>query len=667
MHHVLVIGPQAESLFVSNAAKTVRKYGVKATEILAPRASADMPPHECVINAFEHIADEIEQAGQQTDRPFGLRHFIAIVELSDDLTRNLNELNPISAQKWAATVAMLVLAFPEIHWCFNTPFEPPTSLLYKEAHTMTSETMEESIERLVGFSEQNFTPLFDPTGLRSAIRARVRNQEERVVNNGVKEVRSVAPYVPVRPKLAAVLDEEEDYAYLNAYIAYRFGFRAHVLTTFKMSQRVLCNGATAEHSPQPANSSASGAEFAHENNISLAVEDLYLNYPDKDPTLRLSFSSLLQRDGLFDKLPRAEYRIFHTVGHQHSGQDRINWAENRAYLTGLYRKGTYCKMVYKPGSGIFDIWNRSGLLQRLSKHGGQAAGYIWPPEKSNLGEVPGGHSAPGRLLVISIRLVRRARRILSTAISVPDAIYGAMLALEAQEYLGHRTPTCSLEALALKHQSEVLAECMFYGVEYNMHVKERLKEIKHEVAAIGEWFQPRTRRSSTLNAELRIVSEIMKIFRAHTQFDEEQETLVRIRELHRKLWFMRHKSWAWALYPVRVYIEFLLNSVPRFVIAILLWIGGLTLVYGLLRDAPPDPPEVGWNGAMHGLSDAITTFLGMQPPHNFDELVSVHRILIFGIHLPGHVAAGITALAIIASFVHLGIFISHLYSTIARK
>src|SRR5205085_6309754 len=143
-------------------------------------------------------------------------------------------------------------------------------------------------------------------------------------------------------------------------------------------------------------------------------------------------------------------------------------------------------------------------------------------------------------LVIASRLIQRADHVLQSASSLPQAIHGALLALEAQEYLGHRTPTTSLEALALKHQLEVLAECMFYGVEYNMDVMSRFQEIQKEVDSIGWWFQPGSRKLSKLNAEIRIVSEMLKMFRDHSQFDEEQKSLKRIRTLHRHLWFRRN-------------------------------------------------------------------------------------------------------------------------------
>ena len=55
MSSVFVIGPQEQTNFVLKVAKVVRNYGVKATEILAPPASAQTPTHEWVLHAFQHI------------------------------------------------------------------------------------------------------------------------------------------------------------------------------------------------------------------------------------------------------------------------------------------------------------------------------------------------------------------------------------------------------------------------------------------------------------------------------------------------------------------------------------------------------------------------------------------------------------------------------------
>jgi hypothetical protein len=231
-------------------------------------------------------------------------------------------------------------------------------------------------------------------------------------------------------------------------------------------------------------------------------------------------------------------------------------------------------------------------------------------------------------------------------------IHGAVLALDAQEYLGHRTPTTSLEAISQKHHLEVLAECMFYGVEYNMDMKSRFEEIKREIRSVGGWFRPRTRRQSMLNAEIRILSELVLTYRNYNQFDEEQSCLARLRNAYRHLWYQRRKAWAWLFYPARWYVDFLLVSLLRFGLAITFWIFLVGTLYNLLMNSPKDDPMPAemW----HGYADSMVSFFGLQPPHEMAELY------------PGG-AIWVCMAAILLGFVHLGIFISHLYSMMARR
>jgi ABC-type multidrug transport system fused ATPase/permease subunit len=224
-----------------------------------------------------------------------------------------------------------------------------------------------------------------------------------------------------------------------------------------------------------------------------------------------------------------------------------------------------------------------------------------------------------------------------------------VFALEALELLGCRTPTTSLEAIALRHKLEVKAECMFQGMEYNIEVKSRFREINGEVRAVSHWFNPATRKRSALNAEMSVVTEIMRIFREYGQFDEEQECLKHFRELNRRWYFLNH-PWFRPIHPLRWYVETLIGSFRLFVLAILGW----PVVFGLLSFATG--ATFGANGGDivglgHHLTNAYFSFFGLQP--------SVQ---------PNNSAAHIlTLLLVVIGFAHLGIFISHLYSLVSRK
>jgi hypothetical protein len=605
------------------------------------------PPNQSSISQ-EDVAPVFYQLVESLERHCGseggFRNAIAIIEVADDGlgAGELDEMNPLPTNKgdWASVVAMLVLAFPEIHWIFFTPHSAQDSFMLTEAHFLRASN---PLYRILRLHAWGFNPLFDPTGMRNSIHQRIAVT--------TSQSRLIASHVPCRLEVMAAIDDEESYAYLNSYTAYRFGFRSHVVTSYSMMRKVLEReanhlGLDGTADPPPV--------VQQKHNISLVFEDLYLGFPDIDINhLRkkcpgsngdVRVSDLAQRDRAFEKLRDVNYRILVTSGHQQT-DDPDRRKRNYDYLRTWRDNGKWAKTLYKPTSGIFNIWRNSRLQYKLEK--GKAAGFRWPPKNSTAHEAHGGHSAPGRLLAVAERLIIRANTILKSATTVPDALYGALLAMEAQELLGNRTPTLSLEALALKHQLEVLAECMFYGVEYNMEVDSRLDDIEAEIHSIGYWFRPKTRKISELNANSKITSELVREFREYNQFNEEQRCLVKARELQRSLWIRKHKSWAWLFYPPRWYFEFLLSSIPKFILAIALWVIILSLLFN--KTCFTETGEA--YAVSHGFIDALTAFFGLQPPHELKSTASTV----------------VTSVAIIGGFAHLGIFISHLYSIIMRR
>lgn len=609
--------------------------GLTVVEIPLPKIALGDQVGESIVTAFSQVADGMESL-VAAESCSGLLNAIAVIDFWDDSLKSLAELNPISstAGPLSALVAMLLLAFPEVHWCFNTNHAPLNTFLFCDLHMWHAFDHPGSASRVCGLNELGFVPLFDPMGVRNMIRKNMRMEEE----NGIL----VAPDIPARPQLAAVIEEEKSYAHLHAYIAYKFGFRVNLITSFGMMKRFL-RGIPIE----------SSETAVCENALSLLFEDLYLNFPDRDPGLRFHLSRLSDRDQQFSCLASVRRRVIITTGHHGREEDNKTREVNNQYIKSLNDNNGFVRMVFKPGAGVFDIWTRSGLAADLP-NGGRARAYKLSQGRIHTG---GGHSCPGRLLAIAERLIGRSRRLLLEGSTVTDSIYSAVLALEAQEYLGERTPTTSLEALALKHEAEVVAESMFYGVQYNIDIESRFEELEKEVSSVGEWFLPETRKISVLNAEIRILSRLLRSFRDNGQFDEEQKSLIRIRKLHRRLWCRKNRWWSWAVWFPRLYVEFLLESVSKFACALAFWVTLFAGIYiYLLHTHVPAVPGSG----LHGLTDAVTAFFGMQPPHDFNGLVEEYS---------HHATTAIivTLSAIGASFVHLGIFISHLYSIVSRR
>jgi len=619
MSQIFLISEREE--FARSVGRYLRFRGVlEVHSILPPPPPKDSAANvQWVPQTFRKLAGWLEGRTGQSSGDSALFNAVALIDVPS-LT-SLDEFDPIDRSKgWQAVVAMLLLSFPEVHWVIVSPFTPADPLLRK-AHFPRAASFLDDFEAILKLHEDGFSPLFDPTCLRNKIRRHLA-------------LRTDASYIPLRLHCAAAIDEEENYSYFNAYTAYRFGFRCHVMTSYGMMEEMLTGDDA--------------------NNIELTFEDIYLNFPDR----KKSLSKIQARDGEFAVLPGVPQRVFITSGHKLTDLERETWQQNSDYLKARTGKGFYSKVMYKPESGVFDVWMRSGLQDKFAANGGKAADFCWPPDEASATSNTGGtHSAPGRLLLIADLMIRRAARILKAAESVPDAVCGSLLALEAQEYLGHRTPTTSLEAVSLKHQLEVLAECMFYGVEYHLDTRSRFAEIKDEVVSIGTWFRSETRQISELNAEIGILSELILSFRSFNQFNEEQSGLAKARHLHRRLWFMRNKAWAWIFYPARWYLDLLLSSMAVFIAALAGWLILFGLMYGMMSHRERDHEKFHF---MHGFEDAISAFFGMQPPHALQELVD-------GNLNAGEFLVWLTLLLIVMSFVHLGIFVSHLYSVVARR
>ncbi len=570
-----------------------------------------------IVRAFELLADWIESELELNLDSVGIPQFLVLTDLLGHSSVSPVDLNPLKPQGgWATVLGMLVLGFPEVHWVFisgvlGSPNENSTNnnaVLAKAHFAELPEKLEAVLEIA---SRDGPSVLCDSTGLRNSIRT--------VMNSGPGGLR-----FPCRTDFAVAIDEERSYAWFHAYTAYRFGYRAQAVTTYASMQWSL----KAPNIPP-----------------TLVFEDYFLQFGDVHP---LGFSHLRVRDKSFRQLASVNSRIFVTSGH-HQGQSDEARLDNPIYLHELRCRGKWNRELNKPVGGIFNLWKDSGLQYKLREGGrpGLAPGFDSP---KNSEESKTWHGTPGRLLTVADRLIARAERLRSEVQSVPQAIRGALIATDAMELLGGKTPTTHLQALALKHHFEVLAECQFVGTQQHMDVGARMKDIQREIVALSGWFgaKRQQRKAAAWNAELSILNKLIEVFRDNNQFDEEQILQVRARQLHRKLRFKNYRAVVKPLEIFPWYVEKLVASFPLFVMAIALWV----LVLGALFAWASG---LSWNQA---LADAFISFVGIGPPSD-DALWK-----------PSYGWNGsfwLVALALVLGFVHLGIFITHLYSIVSRK
>ena len=590
------------------------------------------------VLAYEDLVRRIEIAAGVENGAIPLNQVVVLV----DAIRP-GDLNPLQEGcSWDGIVAMLILTFPEIRWVFGVA--PPPVPIPDEKEKFPS--TDHSLSSLLTHPRRD--PLLDPTGLREWVRDKARDHD--------------CDYLPKREHTAAAMDEEKAYAYFHGYTAYRFGYRSDVVSSWALAKHLF------EPSKQEGTSSESPKAANGENShrYRLLIEDMSLNFADRGAGIHLlQLASYLEnvsakqgRAHHLHKLDSAsaqedsQVRLLVTTG-QGSARYSDALAENRRYLRDRKQRGRG-QVIFKPAGGMFELWDEARLLKRSpsGRRKGDAEGFIWPPNKQpaqSEGETGSGHGAPGRMSLIADSLLRRAHAIQNTDTSVLEDIQGALLATDALELLGGRTPTLAAEALTQKHLLEVQAECHFSGAEFHFDMKPRLAELEIEAQAIADAFQRSEQENARLNILMRTENRLVKLLRDANQFDEEQFWMDKARHLYNTLW-MREKPMRYALWPVIRYIEFLLGSFSRFVVVLALWILLFSWLYA-------SAGHIGWSP---GLQDAITSFFSIGGPiHQQDAMQGEFKI----VPLYAWAICGASFLG----FIHLGVFISHLYTVVSRK
>lgn len=584
------------------------------------------------VAAYETLVRRIEIAARDGDDHVPLNQVHVLVDSISPAGLSAVE----ESGGWENLVAMLILTFPEIRWVFGVRRGVAALSCPIESHSLVAL-----------FNLATRDPLLDPTGLRDW----VRELTNAGLNTASDDLR-----LPNRALRAVAVDEEKPYAYLHGYTAYRFGLVVDVVTSWKLMESLF-------HRTDPSKS----------HGYWLLLEDMSLNFADRERGKHLLSLEAYDEEkngevirqgrsihcNLLESskgnIEHSDYRVLITTGQTRPGDDVLN--KNRTYLR---QKAYGCgRVIFKPASGMFDLWEKVGLYrkQRGSGRLGNVGKFSWPPPP--VGPIltdnkkAEGHGAPGKLMLVAEALIRRAEALLGKVTRVEEAVQGAVLATDALELTGGRTPTTAIEALALKHQFEVLAECQFSGVEYHLKITTRLHEIGLETEAICRWFHKSERHNAKLNAEMHILNALVRILRAHGQFDEEQLCMHRIRHLHGTLW-MRARPWRYVFLPFIRYVELLLKSFLGFVGVVLVWLVVLSILFAVF----PAKPSV-WNieRLLIGMENAVSAFFSMGPPMQ-------HGIAPLGFSL-SYVL--VSALCIIASFLHLGVLVSHLYAVVSRR
>lgn len=486
--------------------------------------------------------------------------------LVDDV--DVSGLNPVCGQSWDSAIAMLILAFPELHWRFgvvrglvNQEVSPDPFSVFPGWH------------KLKGlFHVPDYDPLFDLTGLRQYIL--------RMASADVK----ANHFMPIRESWSAALDDEPSYAYLHALAAYRNGFRSVPVVTFRTAKALFGD----EDRPWLQKNEIGERDQKQSNGpyclFGLSLEDICLSYPDLANSIHLSEVSKQEgvqtRASVLPGLEKFDVRIFVTSSDKvRSGGDNPNEIGTEKPHEGK---------LPKPMSGIFALWEGvSKEVKSCSKYkewNGKGIGYCAEKSKKSGKSKDNGHSAPGRLTHLSNVLISRAESCWESGHrDMVAAVKGAVFSSDAYDLLGGLTPTTAVEALDLKHQFEIMAECSFSGVTSDVDVEQRFNEIAEQAHWLSQSFGSqgmiekffsyikricpvrrkkiylctkgmcpvwvkkiylRTKEmnkrlffhnksiTAALNIELSVLNSLNRVFKEMDQFDEQNSCLNRARFLH---------------------------------------------------------------------------------------------------------------------------------------
>jgi hypothetical protein len=576
----------------------------------------------------------------------------------------------IRNERWENLLAMLILAFPEVRW-YITDLQP------------ASLRVEEGLSEWASIEEwDGELPLFDASGLRNWVRKRTNTDllagnEDDAESENVETTAStnhshrvwkwlrryndkqvaVIPPVAIRPEVCAAIDDETAYALFHSYIAYRFGCRSEVISDWKRMQRLFALGS----------SDCKGRTYW------LLLEDMSLSFVDRDRSKKLSifrrYTEVLRNgherlQGRSEHCPAlapendsSVYRIIITSGQSPPSQ-RIQKSrrkrsigvlkDNEQFLRSYKRpRGHRWAVVTKPTEGMFGLRRKAKLPARFP-------GYTWPDMPSKREDE---HGCPGAIAIVAEYLTRRASTNIDPDAIMDDLVRRAVLATDALELVGHSIPTLAMEALALKHRFEVMAECKFSGVAYHLDVASRLKEIRLDAKAIARSFGNRGAKNAELNARMDIINHIVHILRDHNQFDEEQVCMAKVRNLHLGLWCRRpFRQFRWALWPFLKYVNWLLASLGNLFLAVIGWIIVFGLVYSFLigKVFPEQHPASVMASLLYASFRAATAaIIAAEPLPTYDHQIRWLKEL--------------TIAAQTCGVFHIGVLISHVYSMIARK
>lgn len=302
---------------------------------------------------------------------------------------------------------------------------------------------------------------FDPTGLRTLVKCRFLGMLFGNATNwdNTRDQREVL--LARLDNVAVAVDEEREFAMLNAYAAYKFGRRTWIVTTF----------AEFDTKPLWVPQAPGGAQ-----NLDVVVlRDIDLRFPDipAEEKIRENLANVSGDASVWKNKYGDSWRIRAVSSHpsvKTEGKFDAKYSDN-AYRLGQYGEPSdiHYLGLHKPISTLYD------LKSLLKKNNGNDFESVLSRLKTVTDKSKGGgHGAPYLNLAMTESLLRQAGYCEN---SPAESLLGALLAGEAYELLLGMSKTTALKALTMLHKKEVAAEAGFPGVSGNIDIFPRKKDI----------------------------------------------------------------------------------------------------------------------------------------------------------------------------------------------
>lgn len=346
MVHVLVVATRPEDL-VPATEKCLSCLKLKPSKVFLVGGPDGLPAKEALpcnlrVKAFQEAEEKISAFLNICDSVHD--RFIGILALPKRVGLDFNWNRPDDIPPLSRPEGALILAFPEIQWI------PVYDLQDTVSEEVEQGTM--SLERAWSLCRGGYSPLFDGDGLRSCLIARLREGQRQKKNH-------------VRPDVAVSLDEETSFSFMNAYAAYRFGYRAYPVTTLTAARELLADKSLLPLTPLFRKPCLKPSEFrqAALNPAVIVFEDVQLSFPDASDSGEVAekvpaFGAPRDCDEKFSLLQQADFRVVATAARH---DEKIAENESGESVTA----GEYFRKRRNARRGAYRALQGMGLQERL--------------------------------------------------------------------------------------------------------------------------------------------------------------------------------------------------------------------------------------------------------------------------------------------------------------